>query len=36
MSSSLTPPIRPEYENRLEPFTELPVERVLPLGTRLW
>jgi len=36
MSSSLTPPIRPEYENRLEPFTELPVERVLPFGTRLW
>ena len=36
MSSSLTPPIRPEYENRLEPFTELPVERVLPFGKRLW
>ncbi|RYY91684.1 MAG: ABC transporter permease [Comamonadaceae bacterium] len=36
MSASLTPPIRPEYENRLEPFTELPVERVLPFGTRLW
>ena len=36
MSASLNPPIRPEYENCLEPFTELPVERVLPFGTRLW
>jgi len=30
--STLTPPIRPEYERTLEPFTELPVERTLPLG----
>ena len=34
--STLTPPIRPEYERTLEPFTELPVERTLPLGTRIW
>jgi len=33
--STLTPPIRPEYERTLEPFTELPVERALPLGERL-
>lgn len=36
MSSTLNPPIRPEYERRLEPFTELPVERKLPLASRLW
>lgn len=34
--SSLNPPVRPEYERALQPFTELPVERPLPLGTRLW
>ena len=34
--SSLTPPARPEYERVLQPFTELPVERQLPLGARLW
>jgi NitT/TauT family transport system permease protein len=34
--STLTPPIRPEYERTLQPFTELPVERVLPFRTRLW
>ncbi len=33
--STLRPPIRPEYERTLEPFTELPVERALPLATRL-
>ena len=33
--STLSPPIRPEYERTLEPFTELPVERALPLTTRL-
>jgi NitT/TauT family transport system permease protein len=33
--STLSPPIRPEYERTLEPFTELPVERALPLATRL-
>ena len=36
MSTALTPPIRPEYENRLAPFTEVPVERPLPLATRVW
>ena len=30
------PPIRPEYERALQPFTELPVERSLPLSTRIW
>ena len=34
--TTLTPPVRPEYERTLAPFTELPVERVLPLGTRVW
>ncbi|MBB1601751.1 ABC transporter permease [Variovorax sp. UMC13] len=34
--STLTPPIRPEYERTLQPFTELPVERALPFSTRLW
>ncbi|MDM0088353.1 MULTISPECIES: ABC transporter permease [unclassified Variovorax] len=34
--STLTPPIRPEYERPLQPFTELPVERALPLSTRIW
>ena len=34
--TALTPPVRPEYERTLAPFTELPVERVLPLGTRVW
>ena len=36
MSYVIDPPVRPEYERRLEPFTELPVERSLPLATRLW
>lgn len=36
MSNALNPPIRPEYENRLEPFTELPIERKLSLASRLW
>ena len=36
MSSFLNPPIRGEYERKLEPFTELPVERALPLATRIW
>jgi NitT/TauT family transport system permease protein len=36
MSNLLHPPIRPEYEHRLEPFTELAVERRLPLAARLW
>ncbi len=34
--SALTPPIRPEYELRLEAFNEIPVERPLPLATRVW
>ncbi|GAA4352129.1 ABC transporter permease [Variovorax defluvii] len=29
------PPVRPEYECRLEPFTALAVERPLPMSTRL-
>lgn len=36
MSDVIDPPVRPEYERRLEPFTALPVERSLPLATRLW
>jgi len=36
LTPPLTPPIRAEYEHRLQPFTELPVERVLPLATRIW
>jgi len=30
------PPIRPEYERPLVPFTVVPVERPLPAATRLW
>ncbi|RZL57010.1 MAG: ABC transporter permease [Variovorax sp.] len=36
MSAVVDPPIRPEYEHRLTPFTEVPVERSLPWSTRLW
>jgi NitT/TauT family transport system permease protein len=36
LTPPLTPPIRAEVEHRLQPFTELPVERVLPLATRIW
>lgn len=36
MSKTLYPPLRPEYENRLEPFTAMPVERRLPLASRIW
>ena len=36
MSAAISPLVRPEYEHPLEPFTELPVERSLPLATRLW
>ncbi|MGJ7511228.1 ABC transporter permease [Variovorax sp. GT1P44] len=36
MSWVIEPPVRPEYERRLEAFTEVPVERSLPLATRLW
>jgi NitT/TauT family transport system permease protein len=34
--SALVPPVRPEYEHRLEPFTEVPIERTLPLQARIW
>jgi NitT/TauT family transport system permease protein len=34
--STLNPPVRPEYELPLIPFTEGSVERVLPWPTRLW
>ncbi|GJD95580.1 ABC transporter permease [Methylobacterium iners] len=36
MNQPLVPPIRPEYDRVLAPFVEAPVERVLPLSTRLW
>ena len=36
MNAAVNPPIRPEYENRLEAFTEVQVERSLPFATRLW
>lgn len=36
MSALVRPPVRPEYELPLEAFTELPVERALPLADRLW
>ena len=34
--SALTPPVRAEYEHRLEPFTAVPLERTLPWPERLW
>ncbi|WP_326540962.1 ABC transporter permease [Pseudorhodoferax sp.] len=34
--SALNPPVRPEAEWQLQPYTEGSVERALPLGTRLW
>ena len=34
--SALHPPVRPEAEWPLAPYTEGSVERALPLGTRLW
>ncbi|WP_123299135.1 ABC transporter permease [Comamonas sp. BIGb0124] len=36
MTTPLNPPIRAEYERELAPFVEAPVERHLPLATRLW
>lgn len=33
---TVLPPIRPEYDRVLAPFVEAPVERALPLSTRLW
>lgn len=34
--TTANPPIRPEYERPLEPFTAGAVERPLPAATRLW
>ena len=34
--SGLTPPVRPEYELRLESFTAVPLERTLPWPERQW
>ncbi|MEH3144355.1 MAG: ABC transporter permease [Methylobacterium frigidaeris] len=36
MSRFAVPPIRPEIDRVLPPFVEAPVERALPLATRLW
>ena len=36
MNAAVNPPIRPEYENRLEAFTEVQVERSLQFATRVW
>ena len=36
MTAALQPPIRPEVEHSLTPFTAGEVERTLPLATRLW
>ncbi|GGI15786.1 ABC transporter permease [Oxalicibacterium faecigallinarum] len=36
MNKTLHPPVRAEYENRLQPFTAIPVERTLPLHARIW
>ena len=36
MNAAVNPPIRPEYENRMEAFTEVQVERSLPFATRVW
>lgn len=36
MNQHVSPPIRPEYDRVLAPFIEAPVERTLPLATRLW
>lgn len=36
MSQHVSPPIRPEYDRVLAPFVDVPVERALPLSTRLW
>ncbi len=33
---NVLPARRPEYENLLEPLTDLPLERELSLGQRLW
>ncbi|MEI2416554.1 ABC transporter permease [Orrella sp. JC864] len=33
---ALAPPVRPEYERRLEPLTDVPLARTLALHKRLW
>ncbi|MFX7879243.1 hypothetical protein ABTK13_23515, partial [Acinetobacter baumannii] len=35
-TSPIHPPLRPEYERELEPFTATAVARALPLRQRLW
>lgn len=34
--TTLTPPVRPEYEREPEALTDAPAERALPLGQRIW
>ena len=34
--TTLTPPVRPEYEREPEALTDAPAERALPLGRRIW
>ena len=34
--TTLTPPVRPEYEREPEALTDAPAERTLPLGQRIW
>ena len=36
LNPPVLPPIRPEIDRVLAPFVEAPVERALPLATRLW
>ena len=36
MNQHVLPPIRAEYDRALAPFLEAPVERALPLSTRIW
>lgn len=36
MNQHVSPPIRPQYHRALAPFVETPIERALPLATRLW
>lgn len=34
--TTLTPPVRPEYEREPDALTDAPAERALPLGQRIW
>lgn len=34
--TTLTPPVRPEYEREPDALTDAPAERALPLGRRIW